>query len=316
MHTKNKVMTLLALLSGSAFATAMMNRYIKFSATSHRLLEESHPLCFKWRLGNIYYTKSGTGKPLLLLHDFHFASSGYEWNQIVEPLKKHYTVYTLDLLGFGRSEKPNLTYTSYLFIQLISDFIKTEIGHRTSVIATGGSAALTVMACNTHPELFERIALINPDSLSACSQVSGKNIRLYKFILDLPIVGTLLYHIASSRSLLEKDFRERFFYNPYTAKTSFIDCCHESAHLGSYPKAIFSSIECCYTRCNITTALKKIDHSIFIIGGGEEPSITSTIEEYQTLNPAIEYTLIPKTKHLPHVEQPETVLRHLTIFFS
>lgn len=316
MKSRNRVMTLLALSSGAASATALINKYIKLSSTSRKLLEEPHPLCFKWRLGNIYFTKAGSGRPLLLIHDFHFASSGYEWSQVSCALKKHYTVYTIDLLGFGRSEKPNLTYTNYLYVQLISDFVKSEIGHRTSVIATGGSAAVAVMACRTNPELFDRLALINPGSLSSGSRFYSKNTKLYKFILDLPIAGTLLYHIASSRSLLEAAFRENFFYNPYCAKPSLVDRYYESAHLGGCPKAVFSSTECCYTRCNISNALKRIDNSIFLIGGAEEPSIQDTVEEYRKINPAIEYALIPKTKHLPQLEQPERVVRQITIFFS
>lgn len=316
MKIDNRVMSLLALTSGAAAATSLINRYIRFSAVSKKLLTELHPLCFKWRFGNIYFTKTGSGKPLLLIHDFHFASSGCEWSQIIGELKKRYTVYTIDLLGFGRSEKPNLTYTNYLYVQLISDFIKSEIGHRTNVIATGGSVALTVMACNANPELFDQIALINPDPLSLCGQVYGKNARLYKLILDLPIAGTLFYHIASSRRLLEEAFRERFFYNPYSAKPAYIDRYYEASHLGGCPKDIFSSMECGYTKCNISNALKKIDNSIFIIGGAEEPSIADTIDEYRHVNPAVEYALIPKTKHLPQLEQPEKVLNLLTIFFS
>ena len=116
-----------------------------------------------------------------------------------ENLQKNHTVYTIDLLGFGRSEKPNLTYTNYLYVQLLSDFIKSEIGHRTDIVATGAAASLAVMACGNSPELFDRLILVNPESLLSCSMVPGKNAKLYKFILDLPIVGTLIYHIASSR---------------------------------------------------------------------------------------------------------------------
>ena len=61
----------------------------------------------------------------------------------------------MDLLGCGRSEKPNLTYTNYLYVQLISDFIQSEIGHRTDVIATGSSSSLIVMACANRSELFD-----------------------------------------------------------------------------------------------------------------------------------------------------------------
>jgi len=133
MNTKNKIMTCLMLSAGGAVSLALLNKYIQFSATSRGLTREENSLCYKWRLGNIYYTKCGSGKPLLLIHDLHFASSGYEWESIREQLSRSYTVYTLDLLGCGRSEKPNLTYTNYLFVQLICDFIKSEIGHRTKI---------------------------------------------------------------------------------------------------------------------------------------------------------------------------------------
>lgn len=123
------------------------------------------------------------GKPLLLIHDLHFASSGYEWESIREQLSRSYTVYTLDLLGCGRSEKPNLTYTNYLFVQLICDFIKSEIGHRTNILSTGDSAALSIMACSNSPELFDQIMLINPSSLTDCCQLPGKNAKLYKLLL-------------------------------------------------------------------------------------------------------------------------------------
>lgn len=316
MNPKNKTMTLLALSAGAAATTTLINKYIKLSSTSKGLMEEPRSLCYKWRLGNIHYTKTGTGKPLLLVHDLTFSSSGYEWSQLINRLKSKYTVYSIDLLGCGRSEKPNLTYTNYLFVQLLCDFIKSEIGHRTDVIATGGSSALSIMACNNNPELFDRLMLINPESLASCSQVPGKNTKLYKVLLDLPIVGTLLYHIASSRSFLENSFRDSYFYNPYSAKPIYVDHYLEAAHLGKYPKAVFSSLECKYTKCNILNALKKIDNSIFILGGAEESSIEAIIYEYKNCNSAIESSLIPKTKHLPQLEEPEKVFNLIEIFFS
>ena len=142
MKPSNKLITALLLSSGAAAGIAAINKYIKVSAVSKNLLQQPNPHCYRWRFGNIYYTKEGTGKPLLLLHDLNYFSSGCEWESLIPTLKKHYTVYTVDLLGCGRSEKPNLTYTNFLYVQLLSDFIQSEIGRRTSVIATGASAPL------------------------------------------------------------------------------------------------------------------------------------------------------------------------------
>ena len=91
MKAKNKLLTLLTLAAGAATATAVINKCIKVSATSKNLLAESKSLCYKWRFGNIHYTKTGTGKPILLVHDLTAFSSGYEWTQLVNYLKDQYT---------------------------------------------------------------------------------------------------------------------------------------------------------------------------------------------------------------------------------
>ena len=316
MNTKNKITTFLALCAGGATATALLNQYIKVPAISRRLITSEESLCYRWRLGAVYYTKKGTGKPLLLIHDLNFASSGQEWSQLVDRISQNYTVYTLDLLGCGRSEKPNLTYTNYLFVQLLTDFVKSEIGHRTNLIASGESSSFSVMACCQSPELFDRILLINPSSLSDCAQIPGKNSKLYKLILDLPIVGTLLCNIAGSRKMITEKFQKEYYYNPYAVKAALVDAYYEAAHLGDYPKALFSSLECLYTKCNITNALKKIDNSIFIAGGSEEPSIEDIIAEYRKHNSAVEFSLIPKTKHLPQLEDPAKLMELIEVFFA
>ena len=247
MKAKNKIITAILLSAGAAVGTALINKYIKMSAISRNLLAQPEPRCYRWRLGNIYYTKTGTGKPLLLVHDLTHASSSCEWDSLIPLLKEHYTVYTIDLLGCGRSEKPNLTYTNFLYVQLLNDFVKSEIGRRTNILATGASAPIVTMACGYNPDLFEQMMFINPDSLLSCSHIPGKSARYYKFILDLPIIGTLLYNFASARSIISRTFSESYFYNPYDVNPHYIDKYHESAHLGDSPKSVYASVQCNYT---------------------------------------------------------------------
>lgn len=315
MKTKNKLLTLLVLSASAAAATAVINKCIKLSATSKNLLSDTKAHCYKWRFGNIHYTKTGSGKPLLLIHHLSEHGSGYEWNQMINNLKDQYTVYAVDLLGCGRSEKPDLTYTNYLYVQMISDFIKSEIGHRTNVIASGSSSSLAVMACNNAPELFDQIMLINPDSLMMCSQIPNKHSKVYKFILDLPIIGTLLYHIATSKQAIKEEFSTHYFSNPYSVKDSLIDIYYESAHLGESPKSLYASVTCNYARCNIVNSLKKIDNSIYIVGGEDMENIDDMIREYQRYNPAIETSLIGNSKFLPQLENPTELLRTIQMYF-
>lgn len=316
MKAKNKLLTLMVLSAGAAAATAIINKLTQVSAVSKNLLTEPQSLCYRWRLGNIHYTKAGTGKPILLIHDLNAISSGYEWNQLVSRLKENYTVYTIDLLGCGRSEKPNIVYTNYLYVQLISDFIRSEIGHRTNIIASNESTSVPVMACANNPELFDQIMLINPLSLLDYSQIPGKSAKSYKFLIDIPILGTLLYHIASSKQEIKEYFTKEAFFNPYSVKSSYIDFYYESAHLGIAPKAVYASIKCNYTKCNIVNALKKINNSIYLIGGKEVININERLTEYKYYNPAIETVLIPEAKQLLQLERPAELFQMIKTYFG
>lgn len=84
----------------------------------------------------------GTGSPILLIHDTLPGASGYEWSKIEDELAIDHTVYTVDLLGCGRSDKSSITYTNFVYVQMISDFIKKIIGQKTDVIASGFSGSL------------------------------------------------------------------------------------------------------------------------------------------------------------------------------
>ena len=53
--------------------------------------------------------------------------SNYEYHNLIDVLSKKYEVYSLDLLGYGLSDKPNMTYTNYLYVELLTDFIKNII---------------------------------------------------------------------------------------------------------------------------------------------------------------------------------------------
>ena len=52
----------------------------------------------------IHYTKHGKGKPLILVHGF--AASTYTFRYLIPLLTDDYTIYALDVLGFGLSDKP------------------------------------------------------------------------------------------------------------------------------------------------------------------------------------------------------------------
>ena len=119
------------------FTTATMagmytyNQFVAASSTKKNMLPTKNGSYYSWKQGNIFYTKIGKGTPILLIHDTNSASSSVEWLKVAKKLQKNHTVYTIDLLGCGLSDKPGVSYTNYMYVQLITSFIKDVIKNKT-----------------------------------------------------------------------------------------------------------------------------------------------------------------------------------------
>ena len=146
------------------------------------------------------YRDKGSGKPVLLLHGF--GASSYTWRH-VEPalVTAGHRVLTVDLKGFGQSDKPiNENYSIFDQAALISQFIEqlnlknvTVVGH-----SLGGGVTL-VLALEKDKKKRKRISKIVLIDSVAYSQ----NIPIAFSILRTPVLGKL------SSSLVPLDVQAR-----------------------------------------------------------------------------------------------------------
>lgn len=314
--SKHNLSTLGILVTLATSAIHFTNKSIIASASKKGLLQTSYNHhYYQWRFGRIYYTKQGSGKPLLLIHDLLAGTSGCEWDKVQAELSKNHEVYTIDLLGCGQSEKPQVTYTNFFYVQLLCDFVKNIIGKKTDIVVSGYSSSFAIMACHNDADLFDKLLLINPPDLNQLNQSPSKNSRLQKLMLEAPVFGTMIYNILMSRQNIEHLFSEKLFYNPFRIDPVYLDTFYESAHSDSCRgKYLYASQVGKYTNINIKNGLSKINHSIFIIEGENEPSGNRNTDDYLKVNPAVEAVTIDHTKHFPHLENPDQFLEQAEIF--
>ena len=260
---------------------------------------------YSWRFGNIFYTKKGSGSPILLIHELKCTASAAEWKFLINQLSKEHTVYALDLIGCGRSEKPKMTYTNYIYVQLINNFIKDVIGTRTDVITSGSSSSIAIMGCYSEPELYHHIMMVNPLSMKEMAKYPKANHKTLKTLIELPLIGTTIYNMITSYRSIFKDYKNKILYPDMNIQKQ-VDTMYEASHLGG-PSAryLYASERSHFTNINILHALKKLNHSICIIGGKDEKNIQETLEDYVYCNPSIETELMDNRMQYPHIEQPE-----------
>lgn len=306
----------LAVGMGTAVAGTIhvVNKLVFKTAVSKDCTYKAEADNYKWKFGNIAYTTYGEGSPVLLIHDMNCYSSSYEWDNVVGYLSQNHKVYAIDLLGCGHSDKPNITYTTYMYTQLVNDFVTNIIKSSTDVIATGASSSIAIMAAFNNNNIFNRIILVSPESINEVQKIPTKICNIRRLILSTPLIGTLIYNICVNKFRISKILEKEVFSNGIVP-SDYIDAYYENAHLsGSSSKFLFLSTECRYTTATIAKAVSSLDNCIYIISGDEYKS--SSLEEYVSLNPAIETITVNDAKKLPQVEQPKEFMKQVEIFLS
>ena len=69
----------------------------------------------------VYFEKTGSGNPIILLQGWAASSTIFE--SITNILKTKYTIYVIDLPGFGKSEEPDKPYNLDDYVDLLYQFI-------------------------------------------------------------------------------------------------------------------------------------------------------------------------------------------------
>lgn len=308
----------IAAFTGSVIGTMhIINRVFTYIATADDYLNKDSYEYYNWRFGKIAYKKKGTGSPVLLVHNFNVCSSSDEWKNIENELAKTNTVYSIDLLGCGCSDHPALTYTNFLYVQLITDFIKHIIGEKTDVIVSGDSSSFVLMASANDETIINRIIMINPQNLISLAKVPTKRTKLIKHILFTPVIGTFIYNMQINKRTISQKFISSCYYNQNTVNERDILTCFEASHKEKgHSKYLYACQKSRYTNANILFCLSKLNNSIFIIVGNSNPENALSASQYQNQLPSIEIIGMDNTKQLPHVEKPEEFMEQVRILFA
>lgn len=284
------------------------NKFVEETASQKNLLSDKDGQYYNWKYGNVFYTKSGSGSPVLLIHDTDASASNVEWNKMIHRLTKNHTVYSIDLLGCGRSDKPALEYTNYLYVQMLQSFMQDVIQEKTTVIASNISASFVVMANHIDDSLFEKIILINPASLKQLDMIPDELSKVKKNIIQLPFVGTFVYNVMNNMQRIDESFRTRYVTRPQLVSSSMEDIYYEAAHKnGSNGRFLYSSLLGNYVNNSITHAVKALSTPTLIIGSVEMKKYALALDDYHKVNTNIDIVRITNGSLYPHMEIPEKI---------
>ena len=245
----------------------------------------------------IKYYDVGSGTPLLLIHGL--GGDADEWAFCFEPLSQSHRVLALDLLGFGRSDKPLIEYTIAVFVEVVERFLKTlNIGPATLIGSSLGGWIASAFALE-HPGMVQKLILA--DSAGVWSNLKELGIDPH----------------VTTRSHLREVF-DRVFHDKRLATDELVDLAYEQHLARGDGYTIASLIR------NVGNGAERLDNSIsgiraptLIVWGQQDEIIPLAAGEltHQRIRGS-ELVVIPECGHVPALEKPAEFVQHVLRFLA
>ncbi|MEI6371974.1 MAG: alpha/beta fold hydrolase [Nostocales cyanobacterium ELA608] len=276
---------------------------------------------WQWRGHRVYYVQAGEAQPLrpplLLVHGF--GASTDHWRKNITELSADFQVFAIDLLGFGRSSKPNLQYSGELWRDQLHDFI-SEIICRKTILAgnsLGGYACLCV--ASQCPDSAAGLVLINsagsfsqPEnqiqpSPNPVQKLLGKPA---KWVFKQRLLQTLLFQYTRQKWVIRRTLEK-----VYLDKGAVTDQLVEEIYRPAFDEGaidVFISVFSTPQGEKVDVLLKQLTYPLLLIWGEADPwmRVRESSRKFHEYYPQLtEYFLT--AGHCPHDEIPEQVNSHL-----
>ena len=258
----------------------------------------------EWRGHRLAYTSRGDGPPLLLLHSIGLSSWSYEWRHNVDALSTSYTVHTLDLLGFGRSDRPGIHYSPRLYLSLIGDFVRRVVQAPVALVGAGLSGAYAVELAANDPAQFPLLALVAPTGLARLRGRPTTTDGAGRQLVSTPVVGTAAWNARVTRPALRRALLEAY-YRDRRVTPELLDVAVATTH---QPGAKFAPAAWQASQLNldIRAALRRLLQPTLLVWGAQAE--LNPVEEsfaYRALKRDLRVAILDPAGDQPQDERPE-----------
>jgi pimeloyl-ACP methyl ester carboxylesterase len=253
-------------------------------------------------------------EPFLLIHGF--GASVRHWRSNLGPLSQNRSVYAIDMLGFGASDKDGTVYGTALWVEQLFDFVTEVVGRSVVVVGNSLGSVVGLGLAAKHPEVVVAIAWLNlpdfsavamPAFLKALTQPIGAVAK--RVITMSPIFVPFFRWIRQPqviRAWVKGAYVDETWLDPELVE--ILSSPAYDRHAARALAAMVLSQRELPSEYTARSALPRMSLPMLLIWGAKDqfvpPKIAQTILSF---NPAVEFVSLPGVGHCPHDEVPDEI---------
>ena len=256
----------------------------------------------------VRYDVIGGGPPVVLVHGW--LSSSRVWESLARRLAQRFTVYSLDLTGFGESDKPLSGYGVRNGSRLLYAFCAHFGLTRASVIGhdLGGNMAVKLAA--DHPDVVGRVVLV-------CVPADEDQIDLPTalWLANLPVIGPIFYALGRAARPVRRMWMRPFVADPDDLTEQILDDAASSTPAAASRTLGISRRE--IARGRLVRQAKIIKMPMLLVSGEQDQIVDpQAVSAWAGSVQRAEICLIDECGHIPMVERPAEFTAQILAFLT
>lgn len=108
----------------------------------------------------MHYVEEGRGDPILFLHGI--PTSSYLWRNIIPALSSQARCIAVDLIGMGKSDKPDIAYRVFDHIKYVEGFIEALSLKNITLVLHGWGSVIGFDYASRHEDNIRGLAFVEP----------------------------------------------------------------------------------------------------------------------------------------------------------
>jgi pimeloyl-ACP methyl ester carboxylesterase len=243
----------------------------------------------------IRYNVIGGGPPVLLVHGW--LSSSRIWNQLAPRLAQRFTVYTLDLTGFGESDKPLSGYGVRNGSRLLYAFCAYFGLTRTGVIGHNLGGAMAVKLAADHPDVVGRLVLV-----ATPADDDQIDLPTPLWLATLPVLGPIFYTLGRLAQPVRRLWMRPFVADPRDLTEEVVEDAGRSTPAAASQTLSISRRE--ISRGRLVRQARIIKIPLLLVAGEEDQIVDpQAVGAWAHSVDQAEVCLFDECGHLPMIER-------------
>lgn len=260
------------------------------------------------------YLDEGQGPTLILIHGF--GGSMWQWEYQSTALARDFRVVTLDLLGSGFSDKPDLEYRPEEVLRYVRGFMDALGIDRATLIGNSMGAGVALGMALTQPDRVDRLVLISGLPGNVKDKLASPLIRR-AVDSSIPTWLVRLANWFAGSSATERILKE-IVYDHGLLTPAVLDRSNRNRRAPNFIGPVLALGQTLpLWEADYAPRLGNVRVPTLILWGEEDKVFPVAVgRELAALLPQAKFTAIPKAGHIPQWERPEEVNRAILSFLT